>query len=1052
MIPEDPASSAPANVHGLPEEGTLLDAAEADNQLDATLVLPSSHGRTSDSLQTEACDVAQPSLAPDKKRPRSENKALTPGTVVGAYTLVSELGKGGMGTVWLARQSVPIKRDVALKFISLHMQSQEVLLRFEAERQALAMMNHPNIASILDAGTTAFGQPYFAMELVQGMPLTAFCDHHRLDINERLKLFSDVCFGVQHAHQKGIIHRDLKPSNILVGMVDGVPIPKVIDFGLAKALDAGKQLTEQSGFTGIGQILGTLKYMSPEQASLDGVDIDTRTDIYSLGIVLYELLTGDGPLDDESIRKHAALTLLELIRQREAPKPSSRLGSGTAEQISTITQARRIDSVRLGRLLSGDLDWIVMRALEKDRSRRYQSASGFADDVNRYLHGDPVEARPPSFGYRVRKFAKKNRTSVAAAGLLVASLLLGVMGTSVGLYRAIKAESLAEERFEQGEVARKQAEDARAQEAERAEGERIANELAQQRLVQLEKGNQLLAGLFDDLNITNIRDSSQTLQEVLTQRLLNASELLEGDSIGDPLIVAGLQQHLGQALTSLGSPQEAIRILRKLVATRTDLLGKSDPLTLAAMNDLAAAIGESGDRAGSVEIFKAVLEGRKNLLGPTDVATIRSMSNLASAYKMTGKIHEALPLHEQALSLMQQAQGENNSFIAAIMTNLALNYQAVGQMDKAMPLFEKSATLSREVHGENHLSAINADSNLAYGFVAIREFDRALPVFEQALARANQSLGKTHPLTLTIMNNLATVYWFKGDLASFVPMTEQTLALRKLKLGPTHPETLATMANLAVGDESTGQLERAMELHKQIYSLHHEHLGIKHPNTLTCLNNWARCCQTAGQYNLAIEKFTKTLELSEINLGLDHPDTLATLQNLSSVYWETNNPYAAMPLLEEHLRRTIAKFGYSSDEATERIAFNGARYCILRKYFLAIPLLERGATAKRDIPGNSMKLLDSYCQSGDRDTALLQAEKMLLESEQIMLANLGEHDVLVSEAAKIEAMARMLAETGIHFEAAEAMYQALQIRMEIAPNAWETQRTRDELDQILAAF
>jgi tetratricopeptide (TPR) repeat protein len=386
------------------------------------------------------------------------------------------------------------------------------------------------------------------------------------------------------------------------------------------------------------------------------------------------------------------------------------------------------------------------------------------------------------------------------------------------------------------------------------------------------------------------------------------------------------------------------------------------------------------------------------------------------------------------------------------MTNLALNYQAVGQMDKAMPLFEKSATLSREVHGENHLSAINADSNLAYGFVAIREFDRALPVFEQALARANQSLGKTHPLTLTIMNNLATVYWFKGDLASFVPMTEQTLALRKLKLGPTHPETLATMANLAVGDESTGQLERAMELHKQIYSLHHEHLGIKHPNTLTCLNNWARCCQTAGQYNLAIEKFTKTLELSEINLGLDHPDTLATLQNLSSVYWETNNPYAAMPLLEEHLRRTIAKFGYSSDEATERIAFNGARYCILRKYFLAIPLLERGATAKRDIPGNSMKLLDSYCQSGDRDTALLQAEKMLLESEQIMLANLGEHDVLVSEAAKIEAMARMLAETGIHFEAAEAMYQALQIRMEIAPNAWETQRTRDELDQILAAF
>ena len=280
--PEDPAPEHAANVDGQTEERTWRNEPQPQDELDATLALPSSQGPASDSLNTEACDVAPPASASDSKRSLGESKDLAAGTVVGVYTLVSELGKGGMGTVWLAQQSVPIKREVALKFISLNMHSQEVLVRFEAERQALAMMNHPNIAGILDAGTTAFGQPYFAMELVQGMPLTAFCDHHRLDINERLKLFSDVCSGVQHAHQKGIIHRDLKPSNILVAMVDGVPIPKVIDFGLAKALDAGKQLTEQSSFTGIGQILGTLKYMSPEQASLDSVDIDTRTDIYSL--------------------------------------------------------------------------------------------------------------------------------------------------------------------------------------------------------------------------------------------------------------------------------------------------------------------------------------------------------------------------------------------------------------------------------------------------------------------------------------------------------------------------------------------------------------------------------------------------------------------------------------------------------------------------------------------------------------------------------------------------------------------------------------------------
>ena len=328
---------------------------------------------------------------------------------IGNYKLLQRIGEGGMGTVWMAEQSEPVKRRVALKAIKKGIGSKEVLARFEAERQALALMNHPNIARILDAGTTPDGQPFFAMELVQGKPFTTYCDENRLGIDERLELFADVCRGVQHAHQKGIIHRDLKPSNILVTVADGKPVPKIIDFGLAKAMENTQKLTEQSLLTGIGQILGTLKYMSPEQASLDVVDIDTRTDIYAMGVILYELLTGSTPLDDSSIKGQAALKVLEFIREKEPVRPSSKLRSSTDAQVSTITGQRKTDSVRLNRILFGDLDWIVMKALEKDRNRRYESASGFAADIRRYLNSEPVVARPPSLNYRLQKFVRKER-------------------------------------------------------------------------------------------------------------------------------------------------------------------------------------------------------------------------------------------------------------------------------------------------------------------------------------------------------------------------------------------------------------------------------------------------------------------------------------------------------------------------------------------------------------------------------------------------------------------------------------------------------------------
>jgi serine/threonine protein kinase len=382
-----------------------------------------------------------------------------PGEAVGPYRLLEEIGEGGMGTVYMAEQTQPVRRRVALKVIKPGMDSRQVVARFEAERQALALMDHPHIARVLDAGATASGRPFFVMELVRGLPITDYCDREQLGVPERLELFVLVCRAVQHAHQKGVIHRDIKPSNVLVTVVDGVPTPKVIDFGVAKA--TGGSLTERTLFTGFHQMVGTPLYMSPEQADLTSADVDTRSDIYALGVLLYELLTGSTPFDRERFAKAAFDEMRRIIREDEPPTPSTRLGS-LGESLSTVSARRGSDPRRLNRVVRGELDWIAMKALEKDRRRRYETANDFAADVMRYLTDRPVEACPPTARYRLGKYARRHRAALTTGSLLALALIAGTAASTWQAFRATAAEghtatALAEARGNLAEANRQRA-------------------------------------------------------------------------------------------------------------------------------------------------------------------------------------------------------------------------------------------------------------------------------------------------------------------------------------------------------------------------------------------------------------------------------------------------------------------------------------------------------------------------------------------------------------------------------------------------------------------
>ncbi len=647
---------------------------------------------------------------------------------IGPYKILQEVGEGGMGVVYLAEQTEPIQRRVALKLIKLGMDTKQVIARFETERQALALMNHPNVAKVLDAGATEKGRPYFVMEYVKGESITAYCDRHRLTTKERLGLFMQVCQAVQHAHQKGIIHRDIKPSNVLVAVEGDKPVPKVIDFGVAKATQ--HKLTERTLFTEQGQLIGTPEYMSPEQAEMTALDIDTRTDIYSLGVLLYELLVGALPFDPTSLRQAAFAEIQRIIREVEPPKPSTRLSS-LGDESTTAAQKRHTDRTSLERQLRGDLDWITMRAIEKDRTRRYATAAEFADDIARHLNHEPVLASPPSAAYRARKFIRRNKGPVAATGILLAVLAGGVITSTTFAIQAATVRDAAQRQVKMTQS---------------------INDFL---------NNDLLAAVAPE----------QQGKDVLMRDVLDtASKAIEGKFDDAPLIEASIRTTLGVTYGKLGHYSQAEPHLLKALELRRVGRGEEHPSTLASMNSLAILHEVQGRYDEAEPLVVKALEVRRRVLGEEHPNTLASMGNLATLYENQGRFDEAETLHVKTLEVRRRVLGEEHPSTLASMNNLGILYDKNGSFDEAEPLLVKTLELQRRVLGEEHVDTLRSMNNLANLYSDQRRLDEAELLYVKTLELQRRVLGEEHPDTLGSMHNLANLYSDQGRFDKAEPL------------------------------------------------------------------------------------------------------------------------------------------------------------------------------------------------------------------------------------------------------------------------------------------
>jgi eukaryotic-like serine/threonine-protein kinase len=726
---------------------------------------------------------------------------------IGPYKLLSVLGEGGMGIVYLAEQRTPLRRRVALKVLRVGMDSPEALARFESERQALAVMDHPGIAKVFDSGVTPTDRPYFVMEVVHGTPITDYADTHRLGTAERVRLFIAVCSAVQHAHQKGVIHRDLKPSNVLVEVGDTGPRVRIIDFGIAKV--AGLGFTDRTLLTRAGQMVGTPAYMSPEQAEMSGLDVDTRTDVYSLGVMLYELIVGTIPFDPSARPGHS---IPHALRERDVPRPSTKLTS-LGESLPTIARHRSTTPEALRRDLKGDLDWIILRAMEKDRTRRYETVNGLALDLQRHLDNEPVRARPPSVRYRAAKFIRRHRPVVIAAAVAVLAICGGAAAATVGFVQA-------------------RAEEQRAQEA----------------AATAEQVSEFLVDLFSVSDPGEARGSTITAREVLDR----GAGRIEAELAGQPPVQASLMRVMGEVYRGLGLYDQAASLLERAVAIADGAPAVEAAERVRALRELGAVHSQQGrfDEAEAVlgrahDILRA--EGKSGTLEFADL--IGTMGTLEIR---RGRYRRAESLLLEALSTQERLLGPEDAEVARTLSNLAAVHLSEGAHVAAAPYLERALPILERTLGPDHPRVGATLSNLGAAYQFAGEYDRAEEAYRQARPILETALGPEHPQMGPILNNLGEIHWIRGEYTEAEELLVQALRVREASGGPDHPSLVSTLRVLGNLYRDQGRFQEAEPMYERALDISEASFDASDHRIQEVLQDFSRFLRAADRAEEAV--------------------------------------------------------------------------------------------------------------------------------------------------------------------------------------------------------
>lgn len=717
---------------------------------------------------------------------------------IGPYRLLQKLGEGGMGQVWLAEQSAPVKRQVALKLIRGGIYDSAVARRFASEQQSLAIMEHPAIAKVFDAGSTPSGQPYFVMEYVPGLPITRSCDQNKLKIRARLELFIRVCEGVQHAHQKAIIHRDLKPSNILVTELDGKPEPRIIDFGIAKA--TAEPGADQTLLTRGGAPIGTPGYMSPEQADPTLGDVDTRTDVYSLGVVLYELLAGAHPFDAKRWEKQPFDEVLRRIREEDPPNPSTKL-SQEKDASHVTAEMRSTEPRQLVTILRGDLDWITMKALEKDRARRYGTPSELAADIARYLRNEPVLARPATAGYRLQKYARRHRVGVAvAAGLAVLLIAFAVM-------QAVQLRRITRERDRANRI------------------------------------TDFMTRMFKVSQPSEARGNAITAREILDK----ASAEIDTGLAKDPELQANMMDVMGNVYTSLGLYQRGDSLLSRAVETRKRVLGTRNPDTLKSLAGLAWTLQREGRYSDAEKLGREALDLQRRVLGREHPDTLRTASDLSWTFYQQGKYAESEKLLWETLALQRRVLGPEHAETLQSMSDLGWALGEEGRYAEAEKMEQETLDIRRRILGPEHPDTQTSMNNLAGIFEWEGRYAEADKLFRELIDLDIRVRGPEHPDTLLTTNNLANVLGYEGRYAEAVKLQQDTLERQRRVLGTQHRDTLITQIGLANSLGGLGKYDEAEKLLLQTRDIQRRVLGPESPRTADTTYNLACLASRRGR-------------------------------------------------------------------------------------------------------------------------------------------------------------------------------------------------------------